>query len=69
MSVVEVLGLHGRDVAAVLVEAAVVEPVDPFGGGVLDGVQGAPGTAGLDQFGLVEAVDGFGESIVKRLTG
>lgn len=42
------------DVAAVLVEAAVVEPVDPFGRGELDLVDGAPRFAGFDHLGLVE---------------
>jgi len=52
------------DVAAVLVEAAVVEPVDPFQGGDLDVVGGAPRASGFDQLGLVEAVDRLGQSIV-----
>jgi hypothetical protein len=30
----------------------VVEPVDPFRGGVLDGVEGAPRAAGFDHLGL-----------------
>jgi hypothetical protein len=52
------------DVAAVLVEAVVVEPVDPFGGGQFDFFDGAPGLAGFDQLGLVEAVDRLGEGVV-----
>jgi hypothetical protein len=39
---VVVLVVGGRDAAVVLIKASVVEPVDPFGGGDLDGVQGAP---------------------------
>jgi hypothetical protein len=38
------------------VEAAVVEPVDPLGGGDLDVVDGLIWPSALDQFGLVEAV-------------
>ena len=34
-----------------------VEPVDPFGGGDLDVVEGAPGSAWLDQLGLEQPVD------------
>ena len=51
-SVLRVVGVFeggGWDVSAVLVEAPVVEPVDPFGGGEFDVVDGAPGTAGPDQ--------------------
>jgi hypothetical protein len=47
-----------------LVEASVVEPVDPLGGGVLDLVEGLPWAAGLDQFGFVEAVDRLGQGVV-----
>ena len=54
------------DVAAVLVEAAVVVPVDPFGGRDLDLVDAAPGASGFDQFGLVEPVDRLGQGIVIR---
>jgi hypothetical protein len=64
LSVVVVLGFGGWDVAAVLGQAAVVEPVDPFGGGVFDGVQGVPGAAGFDELGLVKPVDGLGQGVV-----
>ena len=67
LSVVGGLEFDGWDVAAVLVEAAVVEPVDPFGGGELDLLDGPPGLAGFDQFGLVEAVDRLGERVVEEL--
>ena len=62
------LHLDRWDVAAVLVEAVVVEPVDPPGGGVFDLLDGAPGLAWFDQFGLVQAVDGFGQRVVIGLT-
>ena len=57
-------GLHfdGWDVAAVFVEAVVVEPVDPSGGGVFDFLDGPPGLARFDEFGFVQAVDGLGQS-------
>ena len=64
LSVVGGFQLDWWDVAAVLVEAAVVEPVDPFGGGELDVLDGPPGLAGLDQLGLVEPVDGLGQGVV-----
>ena len=50
-------------VCAVLVEAAVVEPVDPFGGGELDLVAASPRSSGLDQFGLEQPVDGLGQAL------
>ncbi len=53
MSVVGSLEFDRRDVAAVLVEAAMVEPVDPARGGQLDILDGPPGLAGVDQLGLV----------------
>ena len=46
-TVVGVLELGWWDVAAELVETAVIEPVDPFGGGDLDGVPGPPVPRGL----------------------
>jgi hypothetical protein len=42
----------------------VVEPVDPFGGGQFEFLDGPPWLAGFDQFGLVEPVDGLGQGIV-----
>ena len=57
--------LCGWGVAEVAVEALVVVPVDPGQGGefgVVDVAPGAPGGA-ADGFGLVEAVDGFGEGV------
>jgi hypothetical protein len=44
----------------VFVDAPVVEPVDPFQGGDLDVVGGAPGPSRFDQLGLVKAVDDLG---------
>jgi hypothetical protein len=64
LSVIGGLQIGGWDVAAVFVEAAVIEPVDPFGGGHLDFLDGAPGLAGLDQLGFVQPVDSFGERVV-----
>jgi len=60
LSVVGGLQIDGWDVAAVFVEATVVEPVDPFGGGQFDLLDGAPRLAGFDQFGFVQAVDRLG---------
>ena len=64
LSVVGRLQFDGWDVPAVLIEAVVVEPVDPFGGGEFDLLDGPPGLAWFDQLGLVQAVDRFGQGVV-----
>ncbi len=53
-TVVEVLELDRRDVAAGAVQSAVVQPVDVLQGGQLDVVEAAPGAAAADQLGLVQ---------------
>ena len=62
--VVALLGFGRRYVADGLQEPSVVEPIDPFEGSELDGFEVSPWTSTVDHLGLVEAVDGFGESIV-----
>jgi len=56
-----------RDVANRLKKSPVVEPVDPFDGGVLDGFEGSPRPASMDHLGLIKAVDPLDESIVARV--
>ena len=53
-----------RDPADRFEQASIVEPVDPFQRGELDGFQASPRAASPDHLGLVEAVDRLGESIV-----
>jgi len=48
LTVVGGLQFCRRDVAAVFVESSVVEPIDVFGGGVLNLFDSAPRLAGLD---------------------
>ncbi len=43
-------------------QAAVVEPVDPFEGGILHGFEAAPWASPVDEFGIVEAVDRLGQA-------
>ena len=62
--VVAFLGFRRRDVADGLQEPSVVEPIHPFPGRELDGLEAAPWPAPMDHLGLVETVDRFGESIV-----
>ena len=57
-------GFGRRDVADGLEETSVVEPVDPFQRGELDGFEGAPWSASMDDLGLVEAVDRLGQGVV-----
>ena len=66
LRVVGCLQIDGWDVAAVLVEAAVVKPVDPFGGGQFDLLDGAPRLSGFDQLGFVQPVDRLGQSVIPR---
>jgi hypothetical protein len=61
--VVVFLGLGWRDVADRLQQPAIVEPIDPFQGRELDGFERPPRPAPMDDLGLVETVDGLGQSI------
>jgi len=63
--------LRWRDMAAVAVEALLVEPVHPRQRGQFEvaDVVPAAGVGAVDAFGLVEPVDRLGEGIVERLTG
>ena len=69
MTVVEGFVFGWWQVVAVLVQAAVVQPVNPLEGGDFDLVNGPPRTLRLDQFGLVEPVDRLGQRVVVTLTG
>src|SRR6516165_5872349 len=50
-----------------LQEPSVIEPINPFQGGELDGLIAAPWPAPVDHLGLVETVDGFGEGTWRGL--
>jgi hypothetical protein len=60
LTVVDLFELGRRDLAVGFEEALVVEPVDPFEGGVLDVLEAAPRSSVADQFGLVEPDDRLG---------
>ncbi len=62
--VVAFLCFGRRDVADGLEDTPIVEPVDSFEGGILDGLEGAPRPAPVDDLGLVEPVDGLCQRIV-----
>jgi hypothetical protein len=55
--------LGGWDHSDAAVESAVVEPVDVFEGGELDVVETAPGAVPVDEFPLVQPVEGLGEGV------
>ena len=61
--VVAFLGFGRRDVADELQQPAIVEPVHPLQGRELDGLERAPWSASMDDLGLVETVDRFGEGV------
>ena len=55
----------GWNVADGFEQSAVIEPVDPFERGVLDSFKRrSPGAAPMDDLGLIEVVDGLGQSVV-----
>ena len=62
--VVALLGFGRRYIADGFHDPSVVEPIDPFEGGELDGLEVSPWSAPVDHLSLVETVDGFGEGIV-----
>ena len=45
-------------------ESAIVEPIDPFEGGVFHRIQRAPGSTSVDHLGLEQTDDGFGRGVV-----
>ena len=55
---------RGGVVVQGLVQAGCVPPVDPLHRGQFDGLDGLPQVFGMDEFGLVEPVDGFGQGVV-----
>jgi hypothetical protein len=69
LTVVRGFQLRGWDVSAAFVEAAMVEPVDPFQSGDFHVPDGAPRALGFDQFDLVQAVDRLGEGVVVAIPG
>src|SRR6476660_1752664 len=67
LTVVGVLQFCWRNVSAVLVEPSVIEPIDPFGGGILDLLDGPPRAPVFDQLGLIQTVDRLGKRIIERI--
>jgi len=58
------LSFRWRDVADGFEEAPVIEPVNPFESGELDGFDVSPRSAPVDHLGFVESVDALGQGIV-----
>ena len=64
LGIVTCFGLGGWNSADRFEQASIVEPVDPFQRGELDGFQASPRAASPDHLGLVEAVDRLGQGVV-----
>jgi hypothetical protein len=62
-----IFGFRRRDVADELQQPTMVEPVDLFERGVLNGFEAAPRSAPVDQLGLIESVDRLGQSPFDKL--
>jgi hypothetical protein len=62
--IVAFLGFGRRDVADGLQQPASIEPAHPFQRRELDTLERPPWPAAVDDVGLLETVDGLGESIV-----
>ena len=62
--IIPILSLGRGNVADGLEEPLVVEPSYPLEGGEFQGFHRFPGRPAMDQFGLVKAVDGFGQGVV-----
>lgn len=58
------LDLRGSAVAQSLMQPGGVPPVHPPHRGQLHGLDGLPDPLGVDQLGLLEAVDRFGQGII-----
>ena len=67
LRIIALLGFGRRDISDRLQQPAIIEPVDPFERGELDGLESSPRSAPPDHFGLVEPVDRLGERIVVRV--
>ena len=62
--IVAIFSFGWWDVANWPEETTIVEPIDPFKSGELDGFQCAPGPAPADDLSLEEAIYSFGERVV-----
>ncbi len=64
LGIVARFSLGGRDIPDRFEQTTGVEPVDPFEGGELDGLERPPWSTPMDQFGFEQPVDRLGEGIV-----
>jgi hypothetical protein len=65
---IERFELCRRDVANGFEQLLVIEPVDPFEHRVFDGFPMPPGAATVNELGLVEPDDRFGQRVVVGVT-
>lgn len=59
LSIIVFFRFGRRNIADRLQQAMVIEPRNPFQRGQFDGCLGFPGAAPMNQFSLVQAIDGF----------
>ena len=64
LSIVPFFGLGGKDISDRFEQPAIIKPIDPFQGGVLDGLEVSPRSASMDDLGLVPTFDRLGEGVV-----
>ena len=62
-----VLAQDGGDISERLQESSRVVPMHPLEGGELDVLRTTPGPASTGHLGLVEADDGFSQSVIVRV--
>jgi hypothetical protein len=67
LSIVACFGLGGWNSTDGFKQAPIVEPVDPFQRGELDGFQVSPRAVSPDHLSLVEVVDGLGQGVVEAV--
>src|SRR5271165_2083873 len=64
LRIVARFGFGRRNVSDRLQQSAIIEPIDPFEGGELHGLEVAPRPAPPNDLGLVKPVDRLGERVV-----
>ncbi len=67
LAIIHQFKLRRRNVADRFKQPTVVEPIDPFEGGVLDLVEITPGTTVVNDLGLEQSDDRLGEGVVVRV--
>lgn len=67
MGIIACFRLGGRDIADGFEQPSVIEPIYPFQGGVLDGLERAPRPTPMDHLGLEQADDRLRQRVIVRI--